>query len=70
MLGDAAVVVLATIMRDGSEPASARVAAASRLVDVMIRLSEHTDLSERIAALEDSQSAAPAPLPWSPRSTA
>src|SRR5215207_2966319 len=52
-LGGSAVVVLATIANDKGQPAAARVSAAGGLLDVMVKIGEMADLTERIAALEE-----------------
>lgn len=51
-LAGSAVVILGTIANDKAEPAGARVGAATRIVELAIRLAEHVDLAERVAALE------------------
>lgn len=75
-LGASAITILAQIANDRDEPSGARVAAASRLVDVMLRLHEAVDLAERVAALEAQLRELPdtrsryegGPIPW-PRTT-
>jgi hypothetical protein len=52
-LSSVAVVVLATVMADKNTPASVRVAAASKLLDMALRAVEIEDLEARVAALEE-----------------
>ncbi len=47
-----ALAVLRAIVEDAAVPATARVAAASRLLDVALRLYEAADLAERVEFLE------------------
>src|SRR5262245_40889951 len=51
-LGGTAAVVLAAIMNDPAAPPAARIAAAGRLLDGMIKVAEYNELADRIDALE------------------
>ena len=51
-LSSGAVAVLAQVAADKTAPASARVAAASKILDTAIKAVELEDLEQRIAALE------------------
>lgn len=54
-----AVKVLRVVAADKSSGATARVAAAGRLLDATLRYREHLDLARRVEALERAQTVAP-----------
>jgi hypothetical protein len=54
-----AVTVLLQVMADPKTPASVRVAAASKVLDLAIRAIELEDIEARLAALEEAQRALP-----------
>lgn len=56
-----AVMVLRLIAADKGQPASARVAAASRLLDTAFKAAEIEDLEARLAAVEERLTASGAP---------
>jgi formate dehydrogenase maturation protein FdhE len=62
--GPSALTVLAQIMASKSETASARVSAAGRIIDAMLKVAELADLAERIDKLEDQLTTRGGPVPW------